>query len=489
MSISGRTISPEVVTMALLSIGLCLIAYAILCGTLGQIIYICFLPFFLILLVTAFKKPIAVFIAIFSFNYFFIFWYRYVEGEGLSVWVDILWILVLIIVIVNSCTYHNRPWHRARNIMVIGGVIWAFYTLTEVINPSAVFDAWVYSRGLIYHTFLISLLTSILIISFKNVRTLLFLLSIFSIIAIIKAMYQKYAGFDAIENAWLQESGSYKTHLLQHTTRYFSFFTDAGNFGSNMGLVSVIYCISAIYIKDKRLKIYYALVAMGGVYALFLSGTRGAMFVPICGFLLFTLINKNIKLMFSSSIICLCIYVFFAHTYIGEGNGMIRRMRTTFRPTQDASFTVRIENQKRLAEYLKYKPFGEGLGLGGVEAAKYAHRITTTIPHDSTYVKLWMETGIVGLILFLSIYLTSLLYGCYIIMFKIRNKELRGVLMAIACGLFGMMVSAYGNAFFLQFPTSAMMVIFLTILLNGKYIDKQIEEQQLLLTNKTIQKI
>lgn len=64
--------------------------------------------------------------------------------------------------------------------------------------------------------------------------------------------------------------------------------------------------------------------------------------------------------------------------------------------------TLSAKKIKKLAEYLKYKPFGEGLGLGGVEARKYGSRLTTLIPHDSFYVKTWMETGIVGLVLFLS---------------------------------------------------------------------------------------
>ena len=121
---------------------------------------------------------------------------------------------------------------------------------------------------------------------------------------------------------------------------------------------------------------------------------------------------------------------------------------------------VRKENQKRLAEYLKYKPFGEGLGLGGVEARKYGSRLTTLIPHDSFYVKIWMETGIVGLVLFLTIYVCTLLRGCYLIMFRIKNNELRGILTAIACGIFGLMISAYGNAFFFQFPTGFIIILF-----------------------------
>ena len=131
-------------------------------------------------------------------------------------------------------------------------------------------------------------------------------------------------------------------------------------------------------------------------------------------------------------------YVFFAHTYIGESNSSIRRMRTAFRPTEDASYSVRKENQKRLAEYLKYKPFGEGLGLGGVEARKYGSRLTTLIPHDSFYVKIWMETGIVGL-----------------------------------------MISAYGNAFFFQFPTGFIIILFLSVLINGEHIDQLLTQQKM----------
>lgn len=97
---------------------------------------------------------------------------------------------------------------------------------------------------------------------------------------------------------------------------------------------------------------------------------------------------------------------------------MIRRMRTAFRPNKDASYLVRKQNQKKLAEYLRNRPFGEGLGLGGVEARRFGSRLTTTIPNDSTYVKIWTETGVVGILLYLLIYAGSLLWGCYCIMFK-----------------------------------------------------------------------
>mgnify|MGYP006910459374 FL=1 len=52
---------------------------------------------------------------------------------------------------------------------------------------------------------------------------------------------------------------------------------------------------------------------------------------------------------------------------------------------------------------MKYKPFGEGLGLSGDRAGeRISKRFTTSIPTDSWYVKIWVETGAVGLTLYLA---------------------------------------------------------------------------------------
>lgn len=112
-----------------------------------------------------------------------------------------------------------------------------------------------------------------------------------------------------------------------------------------MGFAAILFGISAIFIKERSIRIYYAIIAVCSIYALFISGTRGALFVPIGGIILLTFLSKNIKLMgatvFFGLFLCL-----FAHTYIGESNTSIRRMRTAFRPTEDASYIVRKENQK-----------------------------------------------------------------------------------------------------------------------------------------------
>lgn len=103
---------------------------------------------------------------------------------------------------------------------------------------------------------------------------------------------QKYIGFDGSEKQWLAEGGA-RTHIIATGTRYFSFFTDAGNFGSNMGFASVVFGISAIYTSNKNMRIYYIIIALLALCGLFMSGTRGAIAVPLGGLLLFCLISKN----------------------------------------------------------------------------------------------------------------------------------------------------------------------------------------------------
>ena len=481
MGIKGNNISPLAVTLLVFIIGLGTLIYSILFSAWDIIAYVCLSPFFLITAIQALRNPFVGVCFLFTFNYFFIPWYRYTQGSGLSVWYDVATVTLLVTLLIYS--YHQQgkiAWKYAKNILTFGGCIWAIYTAAEIINPTALTEAWIYSRGIIYSTLVMSLIGVLTMTSYKRLRIIMLFLSIFTLTAVAKAVYQKYVGFDETETTMLIETEMYKTHLLSDVTRYFSFFTDAGNFGSNMGFAAILFGISAIFVKERFIRLYYIIIAICSIYALFISGTRGALFVPIGGIILFTFLSKNIKLMGATVIFGLFFYVLFLPIPISVKVTLQSDACVQLSDLQKMPLTVSAKKtQKRLAEYLKYKPFGEGLGLGGVEARKYGSRLTTLIPHDSFYVKIWMETGIVGLVLFLTIYVSTLLRGCYLIMFRIKNNELRGILTAIACGIFGLMISAYGNAFFFQFPTGFIIILFLSVLINGEHIDQLLTQQKM----------
>ena len=205
---------------------------------------------------------------------------------------------------------------RQKIILTFGGCIWAIYTAAEIINPTALTEAWIYSRGIIYSTLVMSLIGVLTMTSYKRLRIIMLFLSIFTLTAVAKAVYQKYVGFDETETTMLIETEMYKTHLLSDVTRYFSFFTDAGNFGSNMGFAAILFGISAIFVKERSIRLYYTIIAICSIYALFISGTRGALFVPIGGIILLTFLSKNIKLMGATVIFGLFFFMSFFSPYL-----------------------------------------------------------------------------------------------------------------------------------------------------------------------------
>lgn len=423
------------------------------------------------------RYPQLMLFIIFTVNYFILGITRYMPIEGISIIMDILYVLTLILILIHSALYHNIEWKRCFHILSALSLIWAFYCILEAINPSAVFEGWVLSRGLIINGLIITIFTSLLCTKYKILKALLFTFSLFTVLAILKTFMQKNIGFDTYEAQWLNNGGA-TTHIIHSGIRYFSFFTDASNMGSNMGGAGIILGIASLYMKNKAFKIYYAIVAVASLYTMMLSGTRGAIIVPLAGLALYTVVSKQTRSILIGTASLILIYVFFAFTMIGQSNTTIRRMRTAFTPSEDASYIVRKENQKRLKEYLKYKPFGEGLGLSGDGlGVKISRRFTTSIPTDSWYVKIWVETGVIGLILYLGMVLITIARGTWILMFNIHDPELKGILTGWLCAIFGMFLSAYGNSFWGQFPTMVIAFMGMSFILNGKYFDKELSDK------------
>ena len=247
----------------------------------------------------------------------------------------------------------------------------------------------------------------------------------------------------------------------------------------------VVFSILALYVKNLKLKVFYFIVAASAAYAMMLSGTRGALAVPFAGFAAQVILSKNIRIGLISLAIVIGAFGFLKFTYIGQGNAMIRRMRSSMN-TNDASFNVRLQNQKMLRTYLADKPFGGGIGLGGGKAKEYLpNAFLSQIPTDSWFVMIWVETGIVGLVLHLLILLYIIAYGSYMVLFVIKDYELRGYITACTCGITGIYATSYGNEVLGQFPTAFIVYISMAFLFQSKLFDAEIEKNKLINEAKT----
>ena len=347
------------------------------------------------------------------------------------------------------------------------------YSILELFNPeSRSLEAWFSGRSLGFYMILLIPLTLLLMDDKYKLDRFLLVWGILSLLVSIKGIIQvKGWGLDQWEQNWLNE-GNYKTHVLFGKLRAFSFLSDAGQFGANQAYSAVVMLITAFATMGWKRKLFFLTVGLVALYGMVISGTRGAISIPFAGFALYFLLRRNKWLLVTGTIILVVIIFFFKFTTIGQGNAEIRRMRTAFDPN-DASLQVRINNQKILKNYLASRPFGGGIGHGGVKAQRFLpNAYLSQIPTDSWYVLIWVEQGIVGLILHLIMLLYILIRSCYLIMYRIRNPELKLKLSALAAGMFGVMIASYGNAILGQMPTNVLIYISMAVLLNAPALDR-----------------
>jgi O-antigen ligase len=205
-----------------------------------------------------------------------------------------------------------------------------------------------------------------------------------------------------------------------------------------------------------------------------ISGTRGAISIPLAGFMTYFILRKNIRLLGIGVALISIVFIFFKFTTIGQDNANIRRMRTAFDPN-DASLIVRLNNQKLLKNYLASRPFGGGIGHGGVKAQKYLpNAFLSQVATDSWYVLIWVEQGIIGLLLHLFILFYTVIKGSLKVMFRIQDPELKLKISALIAGMVGVMVASYGNAVLGGMPTGILIYISMAIILNCETLDKKI---------------
>jgi hypothetical protein len=432
------------------------------------------LPFILIYFYWLFRNPITGLWAAFVLDFVLLGIDRYLDTTiqvGLTM--DIVLVLTYVAYIIKHF-YDRGIWKPAKKDVTLLAAIWLGYSIMEFFNPQAQnHAAWFAAmRGISLYMMLIIPLVLLFIDNVKKLDTFFTIWGVFSILASLKGIVQIVAGPDPWEQQWLSTSAG-QTHIIWGQLRAFSFMSDAGQFGANQAYTAVVAMIVAIAEKGRGRKLFFLLVTGFGLLGMALSGTRGAVVVPLAGFAYFLILRKSGAVMISGMMLLLLVFVFFKYTHIGQGNTFVRRMRTAFNP-DDPSLQVRIENQKKLRVYLATRPFGGGIGLAGVKAKAYLpDAFLSNIATDSWYVMIWAEQGIVGLALHLFILFYIIIKGSVKIMFRIRDPILKLKMAALASGMMGVMVSSYGNAVLGTMPTSLLIYSSMALLLNSEKLDIQ----------------
>jgi hypothetical protein len=435
------------------------------------------IPVIVVFVAVIFISPRNGLIAVYALNFLALGLYRYITVIPWGLTVDVLLALTYLGLLFRA--FHRKvEWNKVRNELFLISAIWLAYSLLELLNPEAGSRlAWFYAvRGVSLYMFLTIPLVFILFDKLSDLRIFFLIWGIFSILGSLKGIQQLYIGLDPYEQRWMDEGGAAQ-HLLFGELRVFSFFSDAGQFGAIQGMSGVVFGILAFAEKRSRTRLFYAIVAILGIYGMMISGTRGALSIPFAGLFLYMILRKNKKILFLSGAALIGAYMFFNFTYIGQDNATIRRMRTAFNP-DDASLQTRLVNQQMIKGYLTNRPFGGGLGSTGSLGQKYnPGSFLSRIPTDSWYVMIWMEEGVVGLILHLCILIFILVKASYMVLFRLKNEGVKTPVTAMAAGMFGIMLASYGNPVLGQMPVGILLYSCMAFMFMAPRFDREMTEK------------
>lgn len=439
------------------------------------------MPFILIATYYIFQKPVILFVVFLLINYLIMGINRYnlIPVPITSVIDSTLGLLMIAILFKSS--YERSSCKLSLNAFTGVSLVWFIYCFTQILNNTTGainIAAWYQGvRGMAIYPLVAAFMIPLVMKRFRDIRWFMLLWAFLTLLGAFKGYWQRNHGFDSYELAWILGPGA-RTHLIHTGIRYFSIYTDASCFGAAMGMSMVVFGIGVLYTKNKWLKALYLITSIAGAYGMIISGTRGSLVVPFAGITLFVLISRNWKMVVGSLFFVVVSLIFLKMTDIGNDNMFIRRMRSAF-DLNDPSLQTRLINRENLSKDMQNLPVGVGIGVSreNISSSNYYYDAATT-PPDSWYVTIWTRTGIVGLYIYLGVLAFTIIYGSYILMFRIKNKELKGILSGMLCGAFGVMIAAYGSDCYAQFPNGFLIYACQTLVIIAPHLDKKMSEEK-----------
>jgi hypothetical protein len=250
------------------------------------------LPFVLALFYLIFSYPVVgIYTAVFL-GFTLLGFSRYADFQ-VGLLMDGILFLTFIALFFNRF-YDKIDWSSAKKDITILALIWFGYSLFELFNPEqiSIMASLNGIRGISLYMLLIIVLTLLLVDTNRKINFIFYLWGILSLLASLKGIGQHFWGVDSFEQAWL-DGGAAQTHVLFGKLRIFSFLSDAGQFGANQAYSAIVAIILVLEEKIWWKKAFFISVAFLGLYGMLLSGTRGAISIPLVGMGTYFILKKN----------------------------------------------------------------------------------------------------------------------------------------------------------------------------------------------------
>jgi len=367
----------------------------------------------------------------------------------------------------------SKPnWKDLKGPVSVTILIWITFNILEIANPAAESRlAWVYtirSVALVMLTYFVFL---------YNIRTVEFIRLIFktwiclAVFAALWGLKQEYIGFSANEEAYLHSDPNIAGLLfIDGHWRKFSFLSDPVAFSYNMVVASILCMVLMTGPIKKWKKIILAFVVFILLWAMLTSGTRGAYVLVPVTLILFAILKFNRRIL---QISVAGGMVILGLIFMPTSNPTLYRFQSAFKPSDDASFNVRKANQKRIQPYILSHPMGGGLGATGAWGQRFApNSYLANFPPDSGYVRVAVELGWIGLLIFCTLMFVILRTGINHY-YLIRDPELKTYCLAMTLIIFAFNIGNYPQEAVVQFPSNVYFYLVAALITITYQLDKQ----------------
>jgi cell division protein FtsW (lipid II flippase) len=156
--------------------------------------------------------------------------------------------------------------------------------------------------------------------------------------------------------------------------------------------------------------------------ALVFSGARSGFAVLPISLIVVVGLSQNVKLYILSAIASVGLILVIITP---SDNYHVQRIQSTFKGSEDESFNVREENRAKITPWIMAHPMGGGLGSTGVWGQRFSPgTFLANFPPDSGYVRVAVEMGWIGFLLYLLLWAVILwhsIFGFFLLKGRCKN--------------------------------------------------------------------
>lgn len=364
----------------------------------------------------------------------------------------------------------KKDWSFAKDPISTWLLIWIYYNLFQVLNPAQESKmAWLFTvRSLA----ILNLLYFIACYAFSSLEKIKWMLNWVVGLATFTALYamkQEFLGFSSAEKAWIYaDPERFQLFFQWGRMRIFSLFNDAMTFGIMMAYMGVFCLVYA----TAPMKWGWRWALFGASMMMFMasaySGTRTSFVLIPIGFVFFAAMTLTKEVLLASLAV---IALGGAMMLKSTSNAVVYRIQSAFKPSDDPSVQIRYFNQQRIRPYIYSHPIGFGPGSTGLWARRFTpNSFLAGFAHDSYYVRLAVEEGWLGLILYMSFLFVVLRRALYFYL-RVGDPTIKTLYLSILCSLFMLAVANYPQEAIVQLPTSLVVYIFFAAVVRLKDFD------------------